>query len=170
MFEELSLPPIESFRNDLNNEECSQSDYQFANKVWENLGLRNFGEYLDFNLKLDVCLLADTLTSFRKTCLEVFGIDCCHMYTIPSFAYKIMLHMSKVSLELITDADMLLFVQSAVRGGACSMLPDISAYAGANNPLLSNPSKYYKTSEPDSYLQMLDCVNLYGYAQSQPLP
>lgn len=106
-------------------------------------------------------------TLFRKTCLEVFGIDCCHMYTSPSFPYKSMLRMSKVSLELITDADMLLSVQSAVRGG---LVQCCQRYARTNYPLLSNPSKDHKTSEPDSYLQMLDCVNLYGYSQSQPLP
>lgn len=75
--------------------------------------------------------------------------------------------MSKVSLVLITDADMLLSVQSAVRGG---LVQCCQRYTRTNNPLLSNPSKDYKTSEPDSYLQMLDYVNLYGYAQSQPLP
>lgn len=158
-----SLPPIESFYN----EKCSQSDYQFANKVCESLGLKNFGEYLDSYLKLDVCLLADTLTLFRKTCLEVFGIDSCHMYTSPSFPYKSMLRMSKVTLVLITDTDMLLSVLSAVRGG---LVQCCQRYTRTNNPLLSNPSKDYKTSEPDSYLQMLDYVNLYSYAQSQPLP
>lgn len=105
--------------------------------------MKNFGEYLDFYLKLDVCLLADTLTLFRKTCLEVFGIDCYHMYTSPSFPYKSMLRMSKVSLELITDADMLLSVQSAVRGG---LVQCCQRYARTNHPLLSNPSKDYKTT------------------------
>lgn len=76
------------------------------------------------------------------------------MYTSPSFPYKSisMLRMSKVSLELITDAHMLLSVQSAVRGG---LVQCCQRYARTNYPLLSNPSKDYKTSEPGSYLQML---------------
>lgn len=89
------------------------------------------------------------------------------MYTSPSFPYKSMLRMSKVSLELITDTHMLLSVQSAVRG---VLVQCCQRYARTNYSLLSNPSKDYKTSERGSYLQMLDWVNLYGYSQSQPLP
>lgn len=126
MFKESSLPPIESFYNDLNDEEYSLSDYQFAHKVWDSMSLKNFGEYLDFYLKLDICLHANTLTEFINPCLEVFGIDCSHMYTTPGFAYKSMLRLSKVSLELITDAGVLLFVQSAVRGGLVQCIVQLS--------------------------------------------
>lgn len=150
----------------MNNEPCSEEDYEFARSVWEKLKMKTFGEYHNFYLKLDVCLLADILTSFRKTCLESYKIDCCHVYTAPGLAYKSMLRMTRITLELLTDPDMLLMIESGIRGG----LVQVSLrHAVANNPYLSNPSDYNE-NEPKTWLLMLDALNLYGYAQSSYLP
>lgn len=127
--------------------------------------MKTFGQYHDFNLKLDTCLLADCLSSFRKTCLAAYRIDCCHHYTAPGFTYKAMLRMKRVSLELITCSEQMLMVESGIRGGLeqCSL-----RYVEANNPHLSHPEDY-KADDPTSYLLYLDACNLYGAGMSNNL-
>lgn len=166
VFNDTCLPPRESFYNRLNDEHCSEEDYEFAKSVWNKLNMKTFAEYHDFYLKLDVCLLADCLTSFRKSCLDAYRIDCCHHYTAPGFAYSAMLRMTRVSLELITCSEQMLMVENGVRGGLvqCSL-----RYAKANNRHLSNPVDY-KPDEPTSYLLYLDAINLYGSAMLRHLP
>ena len=39
------LPPIEAFHNELDNTECSEEDYTFTTKFYDELQLRNFGDY-----------------------------------------------------------------------------------------------------------------------------
>ncbi|XP_054280057.1 uncharacterized protein LOC128998086 [Macrosteles quadrilineatus] len=166
VFDETSLPNRDAFYDKLNNEPCSVEDYTFAMEVWEKLKMETFGDFHDFYLKLDVCLLADVLTSFRKTCLEAYKIDCCHMYTAPGLAYKAMLRMARVTLELLTDPDMLLMIESGIRGG---LVQCVTRYAKANNPHLINTADY-DPNEKQSWLLMLDAINLYGASQSKYLP
>ena len=49
-FEETSLPKIEKFYSNLNMSGVSDSDYEHACRVWQELGIRNMGEYHDLNL------------------------------------------------------------------------------------------------------------------------
>lgn len=166
VFDEPQLPAREKFYNRLNNEHISESDYERALAVWHGLQMTTFGDYHDFYLRLDVCLLMDTLVSFRNTCLQSYKIDCCHHYTAPGLSFSAMLRMTKITLELITDADQMLMIESAIRGGLvqCNL-----RYAKANNLLLSDQHDY-REDEPSSYLLYLDCVNLYGKAMTSPLP
>ena len=41
------------------------------------------GEYQDLYLKTDVILLANAFESFRRVCLENYGLDPSHFYTVP---------------------------------------------------------------------------------------
>ena len=44
------------------------------------------GEYHDLYLRTDVILLANVLESFRRVCLENYGLDPSHFYTAPALA------------------------------------------------------------------------------------
>ncbi|XP_076301498.1 uncharacterized protein LOC143219367 [Lasioglossum baleicum] len=141
------LPPREAFYNRLNGSEISDVDYIHANTVWSRFTIQTLGEYSDLYLKLDVLLLADVFENFRDDCLENYKLDPAHYYTLPGFAWDVMLKMTKIELELFTDVDMFLFVERGIRGG------------------LSQCS-----SKPSTYLMYFDVNNLYGWAMSQPLP
>ncbi|XP_076300566.1 uncharacterized protein LOC143218885 [Lasioglossum baleicum] len=111
------LPPREAFYNRLNGSEISDVDYIHANTVWSRFIIQTLGEYSDLYLKLDVLLLADVFENFRDDCLENYKLDPAHYYTLPGFAWDVMLKMTKIELELFTDVDMLLFVERGIRGG-----------------------------------------------------
>ena len=69
-FNETQLPPIDAFYSNLNMSSISKEDYQHAQKVWEEFGIRDLGDYHDLYLRTDVVLLADVYKAFRDTCLK----------------------------------------------------------------------------------------------------
>ncbi|ORP64564.1 hypothetical protein B7954_01790, partial [Vibrio cholerae] len=77
-----------------------------------------------------VHLLADVFETFRDLCLKDYNLDPVHMYSLPGLTWEACLRMTRVKLQLFTDIDMHLFVESAIRGGV-SMIS--TRYAQANN-------------------------------------
>ena len=49
------------------------------------------GEYHDLYLQTDVLLLADIFENFRTMCVEYYGLDPAHYYTLPNYAWNAML-------------------------------------------------------------------------------
>ena len=122
------------------------------------------GDYHHLYLKTDVLLLANISESFRKVCLENYGLDPAHFYTAPGLAWKACLKKTGVNLELLKDPDMLLMFERGIRGG---ITPSVHKWAIANNPYMGCK---YDPLQLTNYLQYLDANNLYGWAMSQPLP
>ena len=87
-FEETTLPPVSSFHSKLNMSGVSNQDYEDVCKVWRDFGIGNLGEYHDLYLRTDVILLANVFKSFRKVCLDNYGLDPAHFYTAPGLAGK----------------------------------------------------------------------------------
>ena len=73
-FKETSLPSIEKFYSNLNISGVSDEDYEHACRVWREFGIKNMGEYHDLYLRTDVILLANLFKSFRRVCLENYGL------------------------------------------------------------------------------------------------
>ena len=113
---------------------------------------------------MDIILLANVFESFRKVCLDNYGLDPAHFYTAPGLVWKACLKKIKIRLELLLDPDMLLMFKQGIRGG---ITQSIHRWAKAKNPHMGSE---YKPREPTRYLQYLDANNLYGWAMSQPLP
>ena len=44
------------------------------------------GEYHDLYLRTDVVLLANVFETFRRVCLENYGLNPSHFYTVPGLA------------------------------------------------------------------------------------
>ena len=162
-FEETQLPPKEKFYSSLTDESISDSDYQHAQEVWATFNCKNLKDYHDVYLSSDVLLLADVFENFRKTAMATYGLDPAHYLTLPGYSWDALLKSTGVSLELITDPDMYLFIEKGLRGGI-SMVSH--RHAIANNPQMEN----YNPEQPTSFLQYLDSNNLYGWAMSQAMP
>ena len=141
--------------------DISKYDYEHAQKVWKEFGIKNLGEYHDLYLKTDVLLLSNVFEVFRNTCLEYYKLDPDHFYTSPGLAWQACLKKTGVKLELLTDPDMLLMFEKGIRGGITQA---VHRHAKANNKYMGTPKG------ESSFLQYLDVNNLYDWAMSQPLP
>src|SRR5689334_18513971 len=114
----------------LTNKAISDEEYQKVQNIWEKLRMRTLRDLHNAYVTADVCILADVFEKFRTTCQSHYGLDPLNFYGSPGLAYQACLKMSGVELELLTDADMQLFFERAIRGGL-SMAS--LRYAKANN-------------------------------------
>ena len=162
------LPPIDRFYSSLHKERCKPEDYERAKKVWQMFDCKQFIDYHNLYLTVDVLLLADIWENFRQVCYKIYELDPNYYHTAPSLSWDAMMkHCTEndktFALELIHDPDMYLMFEQGIRGG----LSQISKrYAKANHPEL----KDYNKDEALSYILYLDANNLYGYGMSAYLP
>ena len=113
-FKETSLPRIEKFYSNLNMSGVSDVDYKHTCRVCREFGIKNMGEYHDLYLRTVVILLANVFKSFRRVCLENYGLDPSHFYTVPGLAWKACLKKTGIRLELLLDRDMLLMFERGI--------------------------------------------------------
>ena len=158
-----SLPPKEAFYSQLNDNHISDKDYDHAKKVWKTFNCKTMRDYHNLYLKTDVLLLTDVMTEFRKTCKKTYGLEALHYYTSPGLAWDAMLKITEVEIDLISDPDMYLMVESGIR---CGISTITKRYAKANNRYLSD----YDEGRMRVYIPYLDANNLYGWAMRHKLP
>ena len=103
------FPKIEMFFNDLTNTACTIKDYNFAQNVYKTFNCSNLYEYTILYNHCDTLLLAEIMMVYRKLIQDHFNIDVNHFLGIPSLALNLMLKMSKVKIELISDPQINLF-------------------------------------------------------------
>ena len=89
-------------------------------------------------------LLADIFENFRDLSIKDYGLDPAHYFTLPGYAWDCMLKLTKVKLDLLTDYDMHMMIESGIRGGI-SMIAH--RYAKANNKYLPD----YDESKENSF-------------------
>jgi hypothetical protein len=116
-FDCAELPPKEAFYSELNEEGITDAEYARAQAVWSTFGCRTFQQYHDFYLKMDTILLADVFENFRDVAMKNYCLDPSHYVTTPSLTWDACLKYTGVELELITDPEIFLFFESAMRGG-----------------------------------------------------
>ena len=153
----------EDFYSELYLKDITDKDYTHAQKVFEELRLKNLGDYHDLYLQSDTLLLADVFENFRNKYIEIYELGSSLFSSAPGLAWQVCLKNAEVELELLTNIDMLLIVEKGIRGGICHA---IHRYAKANNKYMKNYDKNIKSS----YLMYLEANNLYGCAMSQKQP
>ena len=101
----------DKFDSGLSQEGITDDDYQHAQKVWDTFNCATLGDYHDLYLRTDVLLLADVFENFRKTAMTTYSPDPAWYYTLPGYSWDCLLKLTNVSLELITDPDLYLFIE-----------------------------------------------------------
>lgn len=158
-----NLPPLECFYNKLNDTKITNDDYNHAQRIWNLFNCQNLGEYSDLYLKTDILLLAEAFEQFRTNCLDSFSLDPGRYYSLPGYTWDCMLKYTKCKLQVVKDVDMILFLESGVRGGISQCC---NRFSEANNKYIDN----YDSSKPSKYLIYVDVNNLYGWSMCQYLP
>ena len=116
-FSENKLPDRSKFFSSLKDECISEKDYQRANNIWNVFKMNTVSDYHDLYLKTDVLLSTGVFEKFIKTCLDYYRLNPCHYFSSPGLSWDVMLKMTGVELELISDTDMHLFIEKGMRGG-----------------------------------------------------
>ena len=141
-FNETKLPSIKDHCSNLHLENITAEDYSHAKNVWNTFKIKNLGEYHDLYVQSDTAQLADVFENFRTVCLKEYELDPTYFVSTPGLALEAMLKITKVKLQLLTDIDMVLMVESSKRGGLTHV---VTKYGVANNKYLPDYDKYLLT-------------------------
>ena len=145
-FNETSLPAKEDFYINLNIEDFTDADHAHAKRICKDFEIKKLGEYHGLYAKSNTILLADIFGSFRNMCLKIHELDPANLFSASRLAWQAVLKKTKVKLDLFTDIEMLLMVESNIRGGICQ---SIYQYAKANNKYIND----YNKNKDSPYLQ-----------------
>ena len=110
-------------------------DYIHATRIFKEFKMDNLSDYHDLYIQSDTLLLADIFENFRDMSLKIYGLDPAYFVSLPGFAWHACLKITGANLELIRDINMLLMIESGMRGGVCHV---VKSYAEANNKYMDN--------------------------------
>ena len=147
------LPSIDKFYSSVKLQNITKEEYDKTIDIYKKLGCKNFKDYLEIYMKLDITLQADIFNTFRNTICNNFEIDCSKYITSCSLSLDLMLKYTKVKIELFKDITMFDYVDSSVLGGLCIASQNIAD--NDNNK---------------STISSCDVCSLYPYIMTQKLP
>ena len=78
------------------DERISETNYLHAINIWNIFKMNTMGDYHDLYLKTDVLLFVDVLEKFIYMCLEYYGLDPCHYFSIPGLSWDAILKMTGI--------------------------------------------------------------------------
>ena len=129
-FDEASFPPKEAFYSILTGKDITDEHYQHAHTVSKEFNMGSMKDYHTLYNLSDVLLLADIFENFRSICMNHYRLDPAWYLSAPDLAWDAELKITKGQLELLSDPDMLLMIQSGIRGGIATIS---HRHAKANN-------------------------------------
>ena len=163
-FDETSLPPKEAFYSKLTGEGITDEDYQHAQTVLKEFNIESMKGYHNLYNLSDVLLLADVFEHFRSIRTSHYGLDPAWYFSAPGLAWDATLKITKVQLKLLSDPDMLLMIESGIRGGIATIS---HCHAKANNEYMGTE---FDHAEESKFISYLDANNFDGWAMSKQLP
>ena len=116
-FQETKLPAKERFFNILTQSHISNEVYERLERMWNHFECRTMQDFCDIYLKIDVLLLAAVFEEFRDMSFNEFDLDPAHFFSVPGLTWCAAMKHTKASIELLTDKNMLLFIEKGIRGG-----------------------------------------------------
>ena len=153
---------IKKFYSELYLEDIIDEDYTHVQKVFEELKLKNLGDYHDLYVQSDTLLLADVFENFRNKCIKIYELDPDHSLSVSGLVWQACLKDRKkiriINLYWYATDDW-----KGIRGGICHA---IYRHAKANNKYM----KSYDKNIESSYLTYLDANNIYRWTMFQKLP
>lgn len=147
------IPKRIHFYSSLSEETISESDYNFAKKVWKTFKCKNLVDYTELYCKIDTILLAEIFQKFRVDMMKFSDLDPARYISLPAFSFDSMLKITKCKLDLPTDINMVQFIESGIRGGVSFI-----------------NTRYLSCENEDEKIHYIDANNLYGHAQMSSLP
>ena len=162
---EKCLPAKEHFYNDLKQTHITDADYAHCLEVWRKARCQTFKDYLEIYLRIDCGLLLDIFVEWRDGLYAEYGLDISNYMTLSSFGYDAFLRYTSISIDLISDPELIDLIEKNVRGGFTCV---VKRYSRANNKYV-NPNFNPLTDIP-KYILYLDFNSLYATVMTKPLP
>ena len=108
-----------------------------------------------YNLS-DVLLLADIFENCMNICMNHYGLDPAWYFSALGLAWDAALKITKVRLELLSNPDMLLMIESGIREGIATIS---HRHAKANNDYMGTE---FDPAKESKFISYLDANNLYS--------
>ena len=147
------LPTRAEFFSSIKQSTISEEDYQHGQNVFSQFSCKNMLEYTELYCKLDTLLLAEIMFSFRELIFKEFKLAVENYISTPQLAFDACLKLLDEPIGLMSDPTMVNMIEQNIRGGVSFV----------NN-------RHTTSSSENGELLYLDANNLYGYAQSLPVP
>ena len=87
-----------------------------------------------------------------------YGLDPAWYYSAPGLAWDAALKVTKVQLDLLPDPEMLLMIESGIRGGIAIIS---HRHAKVNNEYMGTK---FDPSKDSKFISYIDANNLYGWS------
>ena len=132
--------------------------------VWMEFNIESMKDYHNLYSLSDVLLLADIFENFWNILNNQYGLDPAWYVSAPGLDWDATLRSVKVQLELLSDSEMLLMIESGIRGGIATIS---DRHAQANNEYMRTE---FDPAEKSKFRSNLVANNLYDLAMSKQLP
>ena len=104
-----TFPPISEFYNTLRGEGLSLNAYDESLNIFKKFNFCNMKEYMEAYCMIDVYLLAEVFTKFRKETLANFDVDPCNFISLPGMGMECFLKKSEIEMEYIYNGNYIIF-------------------------------------------------------------
>ena len=96
-FNKASLPDKKAFYSELYLEDITNEDYPHTQKIFEELKLKNLGDYHGLYVQSDTLLLADVFENFRNKYIAIYELNSAHFLSAPELAWETSLKKTEVN-------------------------------------------------------------------------
>ena len=83
--------------------------------MFQEFKLKHLEDYHDLYFQSGTLLLADVFENFRNMCIKAYELDPNHFLSAPGLAWQACSKKTTIKLELLTDVDMLLMVETGIK-------------------------------------------------------